>query len=221
MRCINMFIFEKKNRKIKNKTFNLLVALYGLVIFSAAILFPLNCINGAITTTDQVTLSLTVAQNISLNCGADVNLGTLTPGTPVNGTSTCTTTTNAESGYDLAVRRDDGDTTMDHTTDAATNITDKTAWTPGTPNAAAWTGTGLGFRVAVSGTTATHNQTWWGTDASPLFAGFPSTYATIMDHDSYSATSTAVVVAYRVDVPGTQRSGSYNGTITYQATTKP
>lgn len=216
-----MLVLKKRNKKPNSVVLRLCVVAYMILLFSVAVLFPLNYSNSAITTTDQVTLSLTVAQNITLNCGADVNLGTLTPGTPVNGTSTCTTTTNAESGYDLAVKRDDVDTTMDHTTDAATNITDKTAWTPGTPNAVAWSGTGLGFRVAVSGTTATHNSTWWGTDASPLFAGFPSAYATIMDHDSYSATSTAVVVAYRVDVPGTQRSGSYNGMITYQATTKP
>jgi hypothetical protein len=202
------------------RTFSV-VGVAALAISSIGVGLLGNTANAAISTTDQVTLSLTVDQNITLNCGADVDLGTLTAGTPVNGTSTCTTTTNAESGYDLAVRRDDPDTTLDKTTSAADNIADKTAWTPGTPNAAAWSGTGLGFRVVVAGTTATHNATWWGTDGTALYAGFPSTYATIMDHDTYSATSTAVVVAYRADVSGTQRSGAYDGSITYQATTKP
>lgn len=183
-----------------------------------------NTATAAITTTDQVTLSLTVDQNISLDCGADVDLGTLVAGTPVNGTTTCTTTTNAEAGYDLAVRRDDADTTLDKTTSASDNITDKTAWSSSTPNAIAWSGTGLGFRVQETGTTATYNSTWWGSEAdasNTYYAGFPTAYETIMDHDGYAASSTAVVVAYRVDVPGTQRSGAYDGSITYQATTKP
>jgi hypothetical protein len=206
------------------RTFSV-VGVAALAISSIGVGLLGNTANAAISTTDQVTLSLTVDQNITLNCGANVDLGTLTAGTPVNGTSTCTTTTNAESGYDLAVRRDDADTTLDKTTSAADNITDKTAWDPtantGNGNAATWSGTGLGFRVVASGTTATHSATWWGADGTPTFAGFPTAYATIMDHDTYSATSTAVVIAYRADVSGTQRSGAYDGSITYQATTKP
>lgn len=207
-----------------------IIALLAVVIIIAAggVLIFDRSSKGAMSTTDQVTLSLTVAQNITLNCGADVNLGTLTPGTPVTGNSTCTVTTNAESGYDLAVRRDDADTTMDRTASAADNITDKTAWDPtassGNGNAAAYSGTGLGFGVLSS--TGTKNTTWWGTgaactDATQKYAGFPTSYTLIMDHDNYDSSSTNTVVCYEVDVPGTQRSGAYDGTITYQATTKP
>lgn len=215
-----------KNRKKQLR----LIAVVAVItiIFAADILIFDRGSKGAITTTDQVTLSLTVAQNITLNCGADVNLGTLTPGTPVTGSSTCTVTTNSEAGYDLAVRRDDADTTMDKTTSASDNITDKTVWDPtasaGAGNAAAYSGTGLGFGVLSS--TGSKNTTWWGTgaactEATQKYAGFPTAYTLIMDYDSYNSSSTNTVVCYEVDVPGTQRSGAYDGTITYQATTKP
>jgi hypothetical protein len=181
------------------------------------------------TDTEQVTLQTTVAQTISLNVdSATSNLGTLTPGTPVSSSTVCTVTTNADSGYDLQVKRDDADTTIDKTTEAATNITDKTAWDAtadsGDGNAAAYSGTGLGFSVYAS--TATKNTTWWGTgtschDASNLYAGFPTAYGTIMDHDSYSSSSTTASVCYRLDTASTQKSGAYDGTITYQATSKP
>lgn len=181
------------------------------------------------TDTEQVTLQTTVAQTISLNVdSATSNLGTLTPGTPVSSSTICTVTTNAESGYDLQVKRDDADTTMDRTTEAATNIVDKTAWdstaNTGDGNATVYSGTGLGFSVYAS--TATKSATWWGTgtschDANSKYAGFPTAYDTIMDHDAYSSGSTTASVCYRLDVASTQKSGAYDGTITYQATSKP
>lgn len=199
----------------------LLIGILGLIVSP-------NSISIAATATDQVNLSVTVDSTISLGCGADVGLGTLVAGTPVLGSSTCTVTTNSEDGYDLQVKRDDGDTTMDKDGEDATNIDDKTGWDPtsnsGSGNASTWSGTGLGFGVYAS--TATKDTTWWGSgttydDASNKYAGFSSTYTTIMDHDSYSATSTTTSISYKLDVPSTQKSGAYSGSITYQVTTKP
>lgn len=198
------------------------------IVSFAAILAMVGVVSGAekamaAVATDSVTLSTTVLEVITLNCGADVALGNLTPGTPVTGTTVCTATTNANGGYTLAVKRDDTDTTMDKTADATVNITDKTVWTPGTPNAVVWTGDGLGFTVFAS--TATKNNTWWGagttvTDALNQYAGFPpTTYANIMVHTVYSATSTTTSVGYKLDVPTTQKSGAYDGIVTYQGTT--
>ena len=215
-------LFKSSNkRKNSSRWTAILLCVSLVVVFSVMQALESN----SATDTDQITLQVTVAQTVSIDCGTDpVNLGTLTPGTPVSNSTTCTVTTNAESGYDLAVKRDDSDTTMDKTDEATTNITDKTAWNSSSPNAAAYSGTGLGFSVYAS--TATKNTTWWGTgtachDASNLYAGFPTAYGTIMDHDSYSASSTTSSVCYRLDTPGTQKSGTYDGTITYQATTKP
>jgi hypothetical protein len=117
---------------------------------------------------------------------------------------------------------------LDKTDDATTNITDKTAWDPtangGLGNAAVYSGTGLAFSVYAS--SATKNTDWWGTgtachDTNNTYAGFPTAYATIMDHDAYAGSSTTTSACYRVNVAGTQRSGSYDGTITYQSVTKP
>ena len=217
-----------KRIKTNKKLFPLIISIFLVVVF---VFVQVLEISWGATATDTVTLSVTVAQTITLDCGADVNLGTLTPGTPVPTTdqhTTCTATSNAESGYDLKVKRDDADTTMDKTDDATTNIADKTAWDPtaggGTGNAATWSGTGLGFGVYAS--TATKNTTWWGSgttynDANNKYAGFPTAYTLIMDHDSYESSSTTTSIAYRLDTAATQKSGAYDGTITYQAVTKP
>lgn len=179
----------------------------------------------AATATDQVTLQVTVNEVLTLSVdSATVSMGSITPGTPVTGTTVATVTTNANGGYDLSVKRDDANTTMDKDTDASFDITDKTTWNSATGNAATWTGTGLGFGVYAS--TGTKNTTWWGTgttcgDASNKFAGFPASYELIMDHDSYASASTTTSICYKLDVPSTQRSGAYSGTITYQAVSKP
>jgi hypothetical protein len=212
------------------KTKTKIVRLSFLLIIGTFLVFqPVEIGEGA-TDTDTVTLQLAVNQTIAIDCvgATPVDLGAITPGTAVYNSSTCTTTTNAAAGYDLKVKRDDADTTMDLIGTPATNITDKTAWDPtassGSGNAVTWTGTGLAFGVYAS--TATKNNTWWGTgttcdDVLNKYAGFPTAYATIMDHDSYSATSTTTSVCYKVDVPGTQPSGSYDGTVTYQTVSKP
>ena len=183
----------------------------------------------AATATYGVTLQTNVQEVITLTCdSATVNLGNLTPGTPVTGTSVCTGTTNANGGYNLAVLRNDATTTMDKTTDQTVDITDKTTWDPtasaGAGNAVTWAGTGLGFTVFAS--TANKSTTWWGTgttvtDANNKYAGFPVAYANIMSYTSYSAASTTTSIGYKLDVPSTQKSGAYDGIITYQATSTP
>jgi hypothetical protein len=173
-----------------------------------------------------INLNTDIQEIISLDCGGTtVNLGNITPGTPVTGNSTCTATTNANGGYTLSVKRDDASgTTMDKDTEPTTEIPDKTAWNPTAPNAITWTGTGLGFTVYDS--SATKNTTWWGTgltinDSNNLYAGFPDTQQNIMVHTSYSDISTATDIGYKLDVPPTQKSGAYSGAITYEVVTTP
>jgi len=211
-------IIKKYKTKIKKPT---LVAIVLVAVF--AVFQVLEFSDGAV---DTVTLSLTVNEALALDCGANVNIsGSFTPGTPAYNSSTCTVGTNSDDGYYLQVKRDDADTTMDHSTDASANITDKTAWNPtGSGNAVTWTGTGLGFSVYAS--TATKSTTWWGTgtacdDALNEYAGFPDAYANIMEHASYSASDTTTSICYKVDTAATQKAGLYNGTITYQANVTP
>ena len=184
--------------------------------------------NAATATPYTVTLQTNVQEVITLSCdAATVNMGNLTPGTPVTGTSVCTGTTNANGGYDLLVKRDDADTTMDKVSDATVNIVDKTVWDPtantNNGNAAVWSGTGLGFTVFAS--TATKSTVWWGTGATVTdvlnkYAGFPTAAANIMVYASYNSAGTTTSIGYKLDVPTTQRSGAYDGTVTYSATSK-
>lgn len=209
-------------KKIKNIKLIKATAVSVLIVAVFSVFQALEFSNGA---TDTVTLSLTVNEALSLDCGADVNIGSLTPGTPVYNSSTCTVGTNSNDGYNLQVKRDTADATLDLTTDTAVNIADKTVWDPtGSGNAVAWSGTGLGFGVYAS--TATKSTTWWGTgtacdDALNEYAGFPAAYANIMEHPTYSASDTTTSVCYKVNTAATQQAGSYDGTITYQAIGTP
>lgn len=172
-------------------------------------------------TSSQVTLNTTVSSAISVSCTSSVELGSLVAGSPVSGSTTCTTSTNNSNGYYVQVKRDDATGTLKS---GATYIPDKTAWTSNTPNAAVWSGTGLGFRVKQTGTTATYNTTWWGADdtaSNAKFAGLPSGYETIMNHPSYSASTTNTVVDFKVDVPPSQATGNYSGTVTFQTIANP
>lgn len=176
---------------------------------------------------DNVTLTTTVAGAIALSCdqtGAPdgtpktVELGVLTAGTPVTGSTTCTVTTNNASGYTLNVKRDDADTTMDNTTAPAVNITDlpntvasPVAWSDGVTK-------GLGYTVA--STTATGGNIAW-SNGGASYAGFTAAGENLMTSTGYDAAATTTVINYKLDVPATQQTGTYDGVITYTATVNP
>ena len=177
--------------------------------------------------TNSQTLTTTVTPIISLSCNSTtINFGTLTPGTPLTQENTCTVTTNNTTGYTLALNRTNIDATMTHTTTPTNTIPDRTNWNTTTPNATTWqtTDTNLGFTVINS--TATKNETWWGTgtsqeDTNNKYAGFPQTSQSIMQHNNYSATATETTIGYKLDAPSSQQAGTYQGTITIQATVSP
>lgn len=209
-----------KLRKMGNKHPAFFVSLLVVCVF--AVLQALE-IRGA--DTSQVTLTTDVQSAVDVSCTGSVSLGTLVAGTPVSGTTTCTTTTNSNTGYSLRVKRDDATGTLKNV--SSTYIPDKTAWDPtasaGSGNAALWSGTGLGFRVRQTGTTATYNSTWWGANdaAGAKYAGVPAAYAKIMDHASYSASPTDTVVEFKTDVTAGQATGAYSGTVTFQVVALP
>ena len=182
---------------------------------------------------DGTTLTTTVASTLSLTCTQTGNtndtileFGTLTPGTPLTQQLTCSTTTNSPTGYTLATRRNDTDTTMDKTTDSTHNIPDRTNWDPQNPNATQWQTNDTGLAFTVIGSTANKNTTWWGTgtshtDANNLYAGFPQTLQPIMTYGTYNQNTTTTDIGYKLDIPTTQQAGTYDGTVTYQVTVNP
>ena len=187
--------------------------------------------SGSVAITHSQSLSATIQENLTLTCGGDIDLDnttTLIPGIPQSNITTCTVTTNDAEGYDLQLTDDRGsNNTLQHTTQGSTidgQIQDKTPWNPTSPNATNYTGEGLAFGILTSN--ATKNNTWWGTgdtcdDTDQLYAGIPQSDTTIMEHTSYSNTQTDTEICYRVNVPSTQISGEYTGSVTYTAVGRP
>lgn len=182
------------------------------------------------TTYSTASLTFTVATN---------QFPSLMPGFPVFATTTLSVNTNNTNGWNVTVSRDDSDTTMDLDTDAATNISDQTAWLPGAATTTAGnavrfgsllnSGDVLAFRVmTASGTTSFISTTWWGSvdsyvdNASTLWAGFPTTTQKIGDSSVSSGGSARLnTVLYYLDVSATQKTGTYSGGLTYTATMNP
>jgi hypothetical protein len=196
-------------------------------IFLMVVGYLFICCTSVSAATDSVgvNLSVTIAENMTLDCGGDVDIdggGALVAGTPASRATTCTVTTNDEDGYNLQIVDDNG--TGDALTNGIHSIPDKTEWDNLSPNGAVWSGTGLGFSVYAS--TATKNASWWGNgngchDSGNLYAGIPSTDTNIMEHTSYASASTTTSICYRVDVVQSQASGEYTGSVTYTATGRP
>ena len=160
------------------------------------------------------------ALSISLNVdSSSKNLGNITPGTPVTATTTTTVTTNAPNGYLLAVS--DGvsgsDSALLHT-DTVTRIADY-AGTIASPTL--WTGTGLGICLyAATG----KDTTKWGTgssetDVNNKYAGIPQNATTIHTKTGSPTSNDQSSIGYKLDIPNSQKTGSYSGNVTYTATT--
>lgn len=157
---------------------------------------------------------------------ASLSLGALTPGTPITDkTSTLTVTTNNAGGFNIKASRDDNDTTLDLQSDATVNITDQTAWNSGAPNSEIITSgvDVLAFRVKQAGTDSDcYSSTWWGTGdvlgTSAKYAGLPTPLDTIVNDTTYESASADSIILYYIDVAGTQKTGTYDGGVTYTAT---
>jgi hypothetical protein len=217
-----MVVLSNKKIKMKKKlNLPLLLSVVLVCLFG----FVLAMDSWGDTKTAQTTISTTVQEALSLSCGTTAPLGNLIAGTAVTTSSSCSTTTNGAGGYELSVKRDDADTTIDLSTDASTNIPDKTAWTSATPNSYIWSGTGLAFRVVQTGTDSNaYSSTWWGSDdtaPNAKFAGFPNAYDKIAVDTVYSSSASTVVIGYKLDVSAGQKSGAYDGTVTFQSVSKP
>jgi len=150
--------------------------------------------------------------NTALNLTVDsntVNLGTITPGTPVTGESTITVTTDSWGGYDLKVSEDNN---MKHT-DATTTIPDYSC-DIATP--CLWTGVGLGFTIK-SGTGV---DAKWGTNPNYKYAFFPETATLFHAKTGFSSAGDVTTIGYKVDTAASQKAGQYSNIITYTALAK-
>ncbi len=200
------------------------LGLFAFLLLSASFGPVVNLASAQVSTSTGQTINVTVNQTITLTLSTStVNLASLTPGAPVSATSSATVATNAATGWNLKINRNSSTSTLASGTIA---FPDATSWN-GTNNATSSVNVGanLHFRVYQTGTTAgLYNATWWGsadTDPQALYAGFPTSTATVASTSTYVGTSQTVVLKVVADAPATQQATSYTGGITITAITNP
>lgn len=195
-------------------------------------------VKAAVNDTESPTLDATVNETMILSCG-NVLIPAVTANFPQHVTANCQATTNGAAGFNLKVAKStvgsSASTTLKHTdgttwiTDTGVGGTDLKAFAGTGATTITWTdGTtkGLGIHVNVTGTTlaTTLASTVWGADdiaANAKYAALPAIGGdqTIYNYGSYTGSPATVGVNYKLDVPGTQKAGSYAGTVLYTATT--
>lgn len=125
------------------------------------------------------------------------------------------------SGYNLSVKREDTNSTLDMTTNPANDFPDYASWNPiGSGNATTTPGNNLSFRVKQAGTTSYYDAAWWGIDdniGNARYGGFPAVSAQFMNCPTCNWGTTVTVLEYRASAPLDQKSGSYDGVITITA----
>lgn len=141
---------------------------------------------------------------------ASVTIPQVSPGTSKTATSQATVFTDA-AGYLLSAAEDHDLLHTDTVTTisaVASSIASPAAWTEGTTK-------GLGFTL----TAGSSLESKWTTPVA--YAAFPTTATTIHAKPSYQNTNDVTTIQYRLDVPTTQKVGSYSNNITYTAVVSP
>lgn len=197
------------------------IKIFILVGIVALVLMGVFSLPTSITKADDKsqTISVTVTTTLTFNLATTtVPLGTLTPGTPIIATTSCSVQTNSSGGWQLSVKRDDANSTLDLDSNPSIDFPDATAWNGS--NSSDTPGANLSFRVYQTGTTPSglYNSSYWGTnDSSPKWAGFPASSVAIASINTYQSSTQTVVYGFRIDAPATQASGAYSGSITLTA----
>ncbi|MEK7650592.1 MAG: hypothetical protein AAB364_01835 [Patescibacteria group bacterium] len=179
-------------------------SLFSSVIIVSLVFSSLIFVSQVRAATQATTLTVTVNTALTFaidNNGGNTAFGTITPGTPLNATTTLSVTTNNSTGWIVALSGDNKDSS-NHNLKCASGgctvgtdqITDQTEWVPGTATTSAGnaatiaalanSGNVLAFRVmSASSTNGTPflATTWWGTSdcyttsvAGCLWAGIAS-----------------------------------------------
>lgn len=175
------------------------------------------------TSTTQ-TINLTVNEVITLSLASGtLNLPALTPGNAVTATTSATVTTNAASGWQFDISRNSATSTI-----ASGTITfpDATPFNGSNATSVANlsnSGQVLAFRAYQTGTSAGIYSTgiWGASDATPNWAGFPTSTITAVSTSSYTGTAQTIVYGVYANAPATQVATNYTGSITITAIALP
>jgi hypothetical protein len=177
---------------------------------------------------DTVTLDVDITEyiDVSITSGDTVDFGAVSPLALTKGPATGTVvsvTTSAANGYSLGIS--DGvagsDSAFLHTGDSTTRIPDNEG-TIETP--LAWTGNGLGITLYAGDSTV--DPKWCANgqtcttydDADNLFAGVPQAVTPAHVVTGYHAGADTSTWAFGLRVANSQKTGSYNGTVTFSGT---
>ena len=147
-------------------------------------------------------ISLTVDSNTK-------NLGSVIPGSSVQGQSTLQVTTDSWGGYDLLISENHS---MLHT-DAVTTIAD---YACAISSPCAWSGNGFGFSV-ISGSDV---EAKWGTNPNYNYAAAPLSDTIFHTKAGYASGEDETVVGYNVSPTVAQKAGTYSNVILYTALAK-
>ncbi|PID52728.1 MAG: hypothetical protein CR972_00430 [Candidatus Moraniibacteriota bacterium] len=141
---------------------------------------------------------------------ATEDLGTVVPGVPNTGSTIVTVTTDAPGGYDLLISQNHD---MLHTGDSSTTIA---AYAGTIASPTTWTNTGLGFTI----TDGTSVDAKWGTNPNFNYAGIPGVDTIFHEKVGYTSGGDDTTIGYQIDVPPSQKTGTYTNTVTYTAVSK-
>jgi hypothetical protein len=160
------------------------------------------------------------------------SLPSLTPGVLAATSSILQIKTNNVSGFVFSLSRANAAATLLLATDPTVIISDKSEWiapsattTTGPATASSTQPQTLQFRLWKAKTdTQSYASNWWGSDdtsANALFGGIPSTTQTIANSSVAALATSTARVLYDVNVPATQKTGTYSGDVIYSATANP
>lgn len=148
----------------------------------------------------------TIALSLDSNT---VELGNVTPGTPITGETTATVATDSSAGYQIAISKNK---LLTHS-DTTTTISDYSG-TIETPTT--WSGNGFGFTVSVG----TNLEAKW--DSGAKFASVPTSTPTTAHGVVQSISSPdETTFNYKLNVANSQKTGNYSNTVSYLATVMP
>ncbi|HVY72771.1 MAG TPA: hypothetical protein VG984_01815 [Candidatus Paceibacterota bacterium] len=159
-------------------------------------------------------------------------LPNLTPGTLTSTSSILSIKTNNPTGFVTTLARSNVNNTLLLNTDSSVAIPDKTDWTAppatttnGSASASTTQPLTLQFRLWKAMTdSANYSTNWWGADdttSGALFAGIPSTTQAISNRSVSAVSTTTTRVLYDLNVPNSQKNGTYSGDVVYTVTVNP
>lgn len=183
------------------------------------------------TSTEVSAVPIALSLTFTIDSGSQT-LPTITPGSLAATSSILKVNTNNVTGFNVTLVRANAAATLLLATDASVSIGDKTDWTApaatttsGPATASTTQPQTLQFRLwKAQSDISIYSNTWWGSDdtvVNALFAGIPSTTQTIANSSVPAPATSTARILYDLSVGTTQKTGTYNGNVTYTATANP